>query len=161
MTKILKTIYLGLGSNIGDKQANCSEAIQRIESINGIKLLRKSSFYITKPVGGPKQDDYLNGVLEIQINDEDINFQLLEKFKEIERCMGRSDGERNSPRIIDIDILLADDLVINEEDMQIPHPRMHERYFVLKGLKELAPGAVHPIFKKTIQELYADTKNCQ
>ncbi len=79
--------------------------------------------------------------------------KLLKRLKKIEYDMGRQKSERNAPRIIDIDILLVGDLVMNENDLQIPHPRMHERYFVLKGLTELIPDFVHPVLNKTIKEL--------
>ena len=145
-------VYVGIGSNIGDRQKNLGEAVSRLGSEQSVKLVTQSSFYETHPVGGPPQEDYLNGVLEAEtsLSPED----LLVFFKRIEQDMGRVPAGRNEPRVIDLDILLYDNEVLKKDKIEIPHPRMHERSFVLKPLAEIAPEAVHPVFKKTIQELW-------
>ena len=146
-------VYLGIGSNIGNRKENCENAIGRLEKTDDLKVSTRSSFYETLPVGGPPQEDYLNGVLkaETMIPPE----RLLDVLKNIERQMGRKiTGRRNFPRIIDIDILLYDDIVLNTGKFIIPHPRMHERYFVLKGLVEIAPEVKHPVLGETVGELY-------
>jgi 2-amino-4-hydroxy-6-hydroxymethyldihydropteridine diphosphokinase len=118
----------------------------------GVKVGAISEFYDTKAVGGPPQPDYLNGVLEAET---DLSpEECLRSLKKIENEMGRATAERDHPRIIDIDILLFDESVINTSNLDIPHPRMHERHFVLRGLSEIAPDVVHPLTGKTARELY-------
>ena len=147
----MAVVYLGIGSNIGDKEANCAEAIERLEGSDEIKILNKSSLYFTDPIGGPPQDDYLNGVLKIETQLSPLD--VLNALKEIERMMGREEAERNAPRVIDIDILLFDEMILKCEDLTIPHPRMHERDFVLKGMLEMAPEAYHPVLGVRIEEI--------
>ncbi|MFH1798953.1 MAG: 2-amino-4-hydroxy-6-hydroxymethyldihydropteridine diphosphokinase [Candidatus Omnitrophota bacterium] len=129
--------YIGIGSNIGDKRVNCENAILKLESLGGIKILKCSTLYPTKPVGGPKQEDYINGVVKLET--EMPPLELLEAVKRIEKDMGREPSRRNYPRIIDLDILLYDEVILRGEKLTIPHPRMRERDFVLKGLREIAP----------------------
>jgi dihydroneopterin aldolase/2-amino-4-hydroxy-6-hydroxymethyldihydropteridine diphosphokinase len=109
---------------------------------------------LTKPAGGPPQDDYLNGVLSIKTGLAPE--ELLCILKVIERDMGRKTAYRDHPRVIDLDILLYDDAVIRTETLIVPHPRMHERRFVLKGLTELAPDLMHPVMGKTVGEMYEE-----
>lgn len=150
----MATVYLGIGSNIGDKEANCEKSLEHLARAEGIEVLDRSQFYFTKPVGGPPQEDYLNGAVKIEttVSPE----ELLKTIKEIERSMGReARHEKNFPRIIDIDILLYGNLMLDKDGLSIPHPAMHERDFVLRGLLEIAPEVVHPGLGKTIKELYA------
>jgi len=156
----MSTVYLGIGSNIGDKEENCKEAVRRLSQINDIQIKQQSPLYLTRPAGGPPQEDYINGVIEIRtkILPED----LLAIVKDIEKGMGRVPAEeRDHPRIIDIDILFYDDIILNSEELIIPHPRIHERDFVLHGLSKIAPETIHPLRRKTIRELYEDHKNDQ
>ncbi|MFQ5953159.1 MAG: 2-amino-4-hydroxy-6-hydroxymethyldihydropteridine diphosphokinase [Candidatus Omnitrophota bacterium] len=148
----MATVYLGIGSNVGNKEANFKEAISRLEASGKVEIVAQSAFYQTTPEGGPPQEDYLNGVLKIKT--ELSPGDCLKLLKRVEKDMGRLPSDRNYPRVIDLDILLYDDLVIGTEDLEIPHPRMHERHFVLKGLVEIAPGFVHPVLKKTVEELW-------
>jgi len=148
----MATIYLGIGSNIGDKEANCLEVIERLNKIKDVKVVRRSAFYKTKPVGGPPQDDYLNGVVEISTDLTPRN--CLDVVKGIENDMGRMPRGKDHPREIDIDILFYDNSVERSEYLEIPHPRMHKREFVLRGMNELVPDLVHPVLKKTIGELW-------
>lgn len=152
----MSTVYLGLGSNLGDKLKNCENAISAIGLTRGIKVTGRSSFYQTRPVGGPVQDDFINGV--IQLKTEIGPEECLAIFKNIEKSMGRETSVLNGPRIIDIDILLFDDLAIETNSLAIPHPRLHERYFVLRGLSELAPDLVHPVLGKTVLDMYREAK---
>ncbi|MFH1664743.1 MAG: 2-amino-4-hydroxy-6-hydroxymethyldihydropteridine diphosphokinase [Candidatus Omnitrophota bacterium] len=148
------TAYLGIGSNIGDRDENFRAALRHLESTGRIKIKKSSRFYHTKPVGGPPQKDYLNGVLEVETDFSP--FEFLGALKEIEAKMGREPFARDHPRIIDMDILLYNGLVLEYKSLVIPHPRMHLRYFVLKGLAEIAPEAVHPVSGRTVKELYCE-----
>ncbi len=146
-------VYLAIGTNIGDREENYNKAMQSLAGIKGIRILKESSRYLTRPVGGPKQRDYLNGIVKIET--ELTAHQVLREIKNIEKEMGRKkETELNRPRIIDLDIVLFGDEIITGPDLLVPHPRMHERGFVLKGLSEIAPGFLHPVLKKTIKELY-------
>ncbi|MBU0683155.1 MAG: 2-amino-4-hydroxy-6-hydroxymethyldihydropteridine diphosphokinase [Candidatus Omnitrophota bacterium] len=144
--------YLGLGSNLGDKKKHLELAVKKLASVDGIEIIEKSTFYVTKPVDGPVQGDYLNGVVKIKTTISPGC--LIGTLKNIESEMGRCSCPRNYPRIIDIDILFYGNAIINTETLIIPHPRMHKRYFVLKGLVEIAPDEVHPVYKKTVSEIY-------
>ncbi len=144
-------VFLCMGSNAGNKLKNMEEGVRCLSADANIEVLKKSEFYTTKPVDGPPQEDYINGVLKVRTSFQPSLF--LKRLKTIEKDMGRIQLPRNYPRVIDIDILLFDDAVMNTETLTIPHPRMHERYFVLKGLAEIAPDIVHPIIGKTAAEL--------
>ena len=153
----MSVAYLGVGSNIGDKESNCNEAVRRLQTAEGIRIIARSRFYRTRSVGGPPQENYLNGVLKVETEIPPENF--LGVLKDIERDMGReTTGARNHPRVIDIDILLYGGLVTKTGRLDIPHPRMHERYFVLRGLAEIAPEVMHPALGKTVAELYGELK---
>jgi len=127
--------YVAFGSNMGDRRANIEKAIRLIQRIKGVKLGKASSIYETEPDDGRPQGKFLNGAFEMKTN---INaFQLLKELKKIERNLGRKKGARYAPRTIDLDILLFGDKRINTRKLQIPHPRMHKREFVLRPLREL------------------------
>ena len=138
----MNLVYLGIGSNIGDRQKNIDNAILELGK-NSIIVCQVSSIIETDPVGGPPQDKYLNACLKIE-TDRDP-YDLLFCLKEIEREMGRIDSPQNSPRIIDLDILIYNDIKIDTETLTIPHPRMMVRDFVLKPLQE-----INPVFTKNI-----------
>jgi len=146
-------VFLGIGSNIGDKKKNCEKAIDHLNKAEGIEVISRSSLYPTRPVGGPPQEDYLNGVVEIRTTLDPL--KCLRAVKKIERELGREPAGKDHPRVIDIDILLFDGMVMDTDDLIIPHPRMHERAFVLRGLAEIAPDVVHPVIRKTARELYS------
>lgn len=143
-------VYLGLGSNLGQREANMNRAIQLIEE-RAINLLRASSLYETTPWGYTQQPPFFNCVLEVEtILPPQL---LLETVKVIEQEVGRKKTFRWGPRLIDIDTILYDDVIIEQPDLQIPHPRMHERAFVLIPLAELASEFIHPKLGITIAEL--------
>ena len=143
-------VYIGIGTNIGNRRRNLEEALSRLKS-EEVKVVSHSSFYETQPVGGPPQGNYLNGAIEIETSLPPG--ECLKFLKRVEKEMGRIFSERNHPRVIDLDILLYDDVAINESELEIPHPRMHERSFVLRGLAQIAPEVVHPVLGKTVEEL--------
>jgi 2-amino-4-hydroxy-6-hydroxymethyldihydropteridine diphosphokinase len=156
----MATVYIGIGSNIGDKKANCEEAVARLCGISNIFVTAQSTLYPTRPVGGPPQEEYMNGVVKIET--DILPKKLLDTVKGIEEDMGRSsDEERNGPRIIDLDLLMYGDIRMDTDKLKLPHPRMHERYFVLKGLANMASGVIHPTTSKTIEELYWAVKDRQ
>jgi len=143
--------YIGLGSNMGDKTANLKKAVLELEKVRGNKVLAVSSFYKTEPVGDIDQDWFINAAVKIETGL--THRELLEIILKIEKELGRVREARWGPRVIDLDILLYDDLAIDEEGLVIPHPYLHERGFVLVPLAEIASEVIHPIFKKSIQEL--------
>ncbi len=130
--------YIGVGSNLGDRRNYIENAIQKLKESKGIEVKRISGIYETEPEGGPKQGKYLNGAIEIETTLEPR--QLLERLQAIEKELGRVRTVKNGPRTIDLDILLYGDKKIDEVDLKIPHPRMLEREFVLKPLKEIYEG---------------------
>lgn len=142
------TVYLGLGSNMGDRQKNLDTALELLAQ--RMKLGKISSIYDTEPVGVPPQPRFLNLVCQAFTRLEPV--ALLKLAKGIETRLGRS-GRSDAPRPIDIDILLYGDEVINTPELVIPHPRLAERPFVLIPLAEIAPDLTHPVLKKPIREL--------
>ena len=142
-------VFLGLGSNVGDKEKNIHEALHLISQFCTIK--KTSHLYLTEPVGRIKQEWFLNCAVEIEtkINTE----ELLLILKSIERKLGRKKTVKNGPRSIDIDILFYADSVVKTKNLVIPHPLILERLFVLQPLMDLDPHFIHPTQKKSIQEL--------
>lgn len=153
---ILQVVYLGIGSNMGEREENCLRAVGLLGE-NGLVAGKTSSIYETEPWGVSAQPRFKNMAVEIET---DLSpGEILNILKNIEKKMGRAPStEKWGPRIIDIDILLLGDMVIRGEGLEIPHPRMHERRFVLLPLSEIAPGAVHPPTGKTIRELLSETE---
>jgi 2-amino-4-hydroxy-6-hydroxymethyldihydropteridine diphosphokinase len=146
----MAVVYLGIGSNLGDKQGNCLDAIERL-STRGISISKRSAMHETQPWGVEDQPDFVNMAVEVEtvMSPE----ELLVTVKEIEREMGRKAGTRWGPRLIDLDVLLYDDRIVKSKDLIIPHPLLHKRNFVLLPLAEISPECVHPVLKKTIREL--------
>jgi 2-amino-4-hydroxy-6-hydroxymethyldihydropteridine diphosphokinase len=127
--------YIGIGSNLGDRREYIDRAIRELEGSDGIRVKRVSSIYETDPVGMADQGKFLNGVIEI--NTDLKAPELLKKLRGIESMLGRVRGIKNGPRTIDLDILYFGDENIVSDDLVVPHPRIKERGFVLKGLREL------------------------
>ncbi len=149
------TAYIGLGSNLGDRQANITAAAQALGQHPEILRLRISSLLETEPVGGPPgQEPFLNAAARLETTLDAEN--LLSELLRIEHDLGRVRRQRWGPRTIDLDLLLFDHEVIEKPHLQVPHPRMHHRQFVLAPLAEVGPEAVHPIFQKSVRDLLAD-----
>lgn len=152
----MKTVYISLGSNVGDREQQIAAAIQALGG-RGIRVLQQSSVYSTEPVDVATQAWFLNCVLEAET--ELMPLQLLRTFKEIENELGRRHSVRRGPRVIDLDILLYGSSVICSPELQIPHPRLTQRRFVLVPLVEIAPALHHPVENKSMEELLAKTKD--
>jgi len=147
--------YIGLGSNLGDRENNLR--ICRLKLIKyGCKIIRASSLYLTEPWHKNVQPWFLNQVLEVTSELEPHD--LLSSLEDLEKKMGRTEKDTQEPRIIDIDILLAGDNVIKDKNLIIPHPQIAERRFILAPWREIAAGAFHPVIQQTVEELW---RNCQ
>lgn len=146
----MSTVYIGIGSNLGDREGNCLRAVKLL-SEDGLIVRKQSSLYETEPWGLKDQPGFINMAIEAETGLEPL--KLLELLKNIEKQMGRNESVRWGPRVIDLDILFYNDLVIDTPEFRIPHPLMHERDFVLRPLAEIAPEKEHPVLKKTVREL--------
>ena len=147
----MKRIFLSLGSNLGDREANLREALRRLEAPR-CHIARLSSFYETAPIGLAGQPWFMNVVAEAETSL--FPMMLLNHCQRVERAMGRKKTILNGPRKIDIDILLYGHLTIDSARLCVPHPRMHERRFVLEPMIELAPDLPHPVLRKTMLDLF-------
>ncbi len=143
-------VFIGFGSNVGRHYANCTRSISEVLSDRRASLKALSSLYCTSPVSSIPQPDFLNGAFTIEWGDSAT--KLLSLLKQIEKRMGRREGVRNGPRIIDLDILLFGRAVIRSPDLIVPHPRLHERRFALIPCLEIDPFLVHPVFHKRLEE---------
>ena len=147
----MKTVYIGIGSNLGNPLQNCFDSIDRIGNIPECNIIGISDLYWTEPVGIDDQDWYVNGVVSIST---DISAQdLMNRLFEIEKDMGRIRNRHWESRVIDLDMLLFGSDIIHEQGLTVPHPLMHKRRFVLAPMVDLAPDLKHPSFEKTMFEL--------
>ncbi|MFH0887501.1 MAG: 2-amino-4-hydroxy-6-hydroxymethyldihydropteridine diphosphokinase [bacterium] len=149
-----KVAYLGLGSNVGDREEYIQQALYLLEKAPGTQVTKVSSIYETEPEGDSEQPMFLNAACRIKTTLSPRG--LMEELTSIEDTLGRDRAVEWGPRTIDVDILLYEDLIIAEEDLQVPHPLMHERAFVLSPLSEIAPEVAHPALELTIEQLYED-----
>lgn len=142
-------IFLALGSNVGNRKKNIEEAILRIGK--EVSVIKVASIYETSPVGFKDQNNFLNTVVQVKTDKDPVG--LLLYIKEIEEQIGRIKRFRNGPREIDIDLILFEDIVLNSDSLNLPHPRLHLRDFVLLPLNEISSKIVHPVLGKSIKEL--------
>lgn len=155
MKTIKRTVFFSLGSNLGDRKSNLLNAINELEK-DSIKIIKKSSFYLTEPVGNKDQAEFIN----IAVKAETILFpqDLLTHILDIEKRLGRVREKFQGPRIIDIDIIFYQDMVIQSNDLIIPHPEMHKRNFVLLPLLEIEKDLIHPVLGNGIKDFIGDNK---
>jgi 2-amino-4-hydroxy-6-hydroxymethyldihydropteridine diphosphokinase len=153
----LATVYLSLGSNLDDRLRFLKEAIGKIGESDQISLKQISSVYESEPVGYENQPWFLNVAVEVRTSLDP--FPLLELLLTIEERMGRKREKRWNPRNIDVDILLYDALILDSDQLTLPHPRMHQRRFVLIPLTQIAPRLLHPLLGKNTEELLKDCRD--
>jgi len=147
--------YIALGSNLGDRDDFLRQALTALRQTEGVEVTRVSPLYETRPVGGPAgQGPYLNAVAEVRSGREPLD--LLAVLLHIEQQLGRLRREKDGPRTIDLDLLLYGELIHEDARLIVPHPRLHERPFVLQPLAQLAPGLLHPVLKRSIADLLAE-----
>jgi 2-amino-4-hydroxy-6-hydroxymethyldihydropteridine diphosphokinase len=147
---------IAFGSNIGNRRENIKNALDKMKN-NGLNILKVSTTIETAPYGYKEQDSFLNGacIVETDLSPKELLYKLLS----IEQEMGRKRKIHWGPRNIDLDIIFYDDQIINEEDLIIPHPDAHNRSFVMGPVSEIAPFFIHPVYKKTVNEIYKELLN--
>jgi 2-amino-4-hydroxy-6-hydroxymethyldihydropteridine diphosphokinase len=149
-----RLVYVAMGSNVGDRASTLACGVEELNRV-GLRVLRQSSFYATQPVGGPPQAWFLNAVVEAET--AWMPLRLLHALQRIERTFGRRRMVVGGPRTLDLDLLFYGGSVIHSRELEVPHPRLHLRRFVLAPLAELAPALNHPVMHKTISELLAQS----
>lgn len=156
----METVFIGFGSNVGDRVDYCDRAVTLLSLLPHSRLQGVSLLYETEPVRDPTDpgdDWFLNGVVQIETDIRPRS--LLTTLQEIERALGRDDDNRAGPRTIDLDILFYGDQVIKEPGLTIPHPRLHQRRFVLMPINELDPLWVHPTLKRSVAQLLTESQD--
>jgi 2-amino-4-hydroxy-6-hydroxymethyldihydropteridine diphosphokinase len=154
MSELRETVFIGFGSNVGNRPDYCDRAVTLLSLLPHSEVLGVSPLYETEPISDhahPGEGWFLNGVVQLQT---DITPRsLITVCREIERSLGRDEGDRKGPRTLDLDILFYGQRVIEDPDLIIPHPRLHQRRFVLAPLADLAPAWEHPVLHQTIAQL--------
>ena len=151
------TAYIGIGSNLGTPEKNCTKAIEKISNTKDIKIISKSSFYQTEPIGGVQQGWFVNSAIKIETDLSPEN--LLSVLLNLELAMGRIRKEKWGPRLIDLDLLLYGNLVLKKQELTLPHPEIQNRKFVLTPMSEIAENLIHPTLKKTIKTLLQESSD--
>jgi len=148
----IHTVYISVGSNLGDRLRNCCEGIEALCADGQVKLVARSQFYETAPVDFTNQGWFLNAAVKIQT--ELIPLDLMFKLQAVQKALGRTtDDVRFGPRVLDLDIIFYDDLVLSTPELTIPHERMHKRRFVLQPICDIDPSIVHPVLGRDVKNL--------
>lgn len=147
----MNKVYIAFGSNMGDRYEIVNNALKLIEK-NDMKIIKKSNIYETEPYGYLEQPPFINGAILVET--ELSCREVLKRLLNIEKQLGRERIKRWGPRTIDLDIIFYNNEIYDEEDLKVPHPDMHNRDFVLKPILDINPNFFHPVFNKTILELY-------
>lgn len=148
----LHIAYISVGSNMGNRLQNCRQGITALTRSGESRILAQSRFYMTEPVDYKDQDWFINMVAKLETTHDP--FELLDNIKSVQRDAGRKrDVIRFGPRVLDLDIIFFDDLVLESDRLVVPHPRMHHRRFVLKPICDIDPTIIHPVLKKDMQSL--------
>ena len=152
------TVYISIGSNMGEKYDNCLKGIDHLNQLEHTTVMAVSPFYQTDPVDFTDQDWFVNGIIKISTTLAPV--ALMARLKVIEQTLGQFEKTvRFGPRIIDLDIVFYDDLVMNQDTVILPHPRMHKRRFVLKPLCDIDAALVHPVLNRTAQSLLDELRD--
>jgi 2-amino-4-hydroxy-6-hydroxymethyldihydropteridine diphosphokinase len=152
MPKPITGVFISVGSNLGDRAANCREAIRRLSAPGApVRVVKASALYETEPWGVVAQPSFVNAAIELATALSPAG--LLGFLKSIESAMGRTVGERRGPRVIDLDIIFYGDAIVDEDGLKIPHPLAHKRSFVLTPLAEIAPDFIHPVIGKKVSDI--------
>jgi 2-amino-4-hydroxy-6-hydroxymethyldihydropteridine diphosphokinase len=155
MNMKVSTVYIGLGSNLGDRVAHLREAVQRLSAI--VKIEKASRLYVAAPLGYVRDDAFINAVVQGKTTLKPM--ELLEMMQAIEAAMGRRSGVQFGPRQIDLDMLFYDAVQIETRKLTIPHPLLAQRAFVLRPLAEIAPNLMHPVLYYTVSQLLQDAED--
>ncbi|MBI5327521.1 MAG: 2-amino-4-hydroxy-6-hydroxymethyldihydropteridine diphosphokinase [Deltaproteobacteria bacterium] len=145
------TVFISIGSNIGDRLKNCKDAIDNLVHSKGIRFIKASSFYETEPWGEIEQNWFINCVVQVETTFDAESLLVL--LQNIEMGFGRERIKKGGPRVIDFDILFLNSAIINTKNLIVPHPLLHKRRFVMMPLNEIAPDFIHPVLKKSAAEL--------
>ena len=145
------TAYLSIGSNMGDREKNLRDAVEALKENTSVRKVRVSEFIETEPYGYTAQDMFFNGAVQLQTTENPEG--LLKLLQQIEQDGHRERTIHWGPRTIDLDLILYEDVIMNTEELTLPHREMHKRKFVLEPMVQIAPWAVHPVYKKTVCEL--------
>ncbi|MFW6080453.1 MAG: 2-amino-4-hydroxy-6-hydroxymethyldihydropteridine diphosphokinase [Desulfosalsimonas sp.] len=151
----LHTVYIAVGANLGDRIAGCTRGVERLCQSPAIKVIEHSPYYYSAPVGFTDQPWFVNAVFQASTSLEPLT--LLKRLKKAEAEAGRQQGGiRFGPRVVDLDLIFYDEKIIQTPWLTVPHPRMHERAFVLRPLCDIAPDLIHPVFNRNVSDLLAD-----
>ena len=157
LTRSRHRVFLSIGSNLGDREGYLDMAIEEIDRDTSVEIKKISSIIETEPYGPVEQPNFLNGVIELETYLDPDEF--LSVICDIENEAGRERIIHWGPRTLDIDIIMYDDMIINTDSLIIPHPEMQNREFVLKPMAEIEPHIIHPVFRKSVAQLYEELKN--